>query len=85
MTAALHVIPGTAPRSTANRSEQDRRIRKAKRLAEVLAAHDATAEQAADLPQPGRAMCAALAGVQVPSERTWATTVALLRMWEVER
>jgi hypothetical protein len=85
VTAAFHVIPGTAPHSRVDRHEVTRRIRKAKRLAEVLAAHDATAEQAADLPQPGRAMCAALAGVQVPSERTWATTVALLRMWEVER
>lgn len=55
------------------------RTRKAALLADVLVRHGATSHEIFDLPPSGRAMAAAIAGVRLPSDATWAAVVALVR------
>lgn len=62
--------------------EATARIRKAHAIAEVLAAHGGTADEAATLPLDGQRIAASLAGVRPASEATWACVVALLRVSE---
>ena len=71
MTATLHRLSD---------AEATARVRKARRLAAVLTAHGATADQARSLPPLGRAICAELAGTRPASDATWATVVGLLRV-----
>jgi len=52
--------------------------RKATLLANVLAAHGATAAQAGALPDEGRRTAEQLAGVSVSSDETWAMVVGIL-------
>lgn len=68
--------------ATANPHEATARIRKAHAICEVLAAHGATADEAAALPPAGQRIAADLAGVRPASEATWACVVALLRVGE---
>ncbi len=59
--------------------------RKATLLANVLAAHGATADQAAALPDEGRATAAELAQVTAPSEESWSMVVGILQSREAEQ
>lgn len=61
-------------------AERAARGRKARRLADVLEQHGATADVAAHLPQRGWDILAELAGVNPPSYRTRALAVSTLRM-----
>lgn len=58
------------------------RTRKAFRLAGVLAAQGATADEAAALPKTHRHIAAELAGCRPPSPETWATVVEIMRAGE---
>lgn len=61
-----------------SQSESLNRAAKARKLADVLQAHDATAAQVAELDEVAWASAATLAGVKMPSEATRGVVVALL-------
>ena len=69
----------THPRKTQHQA------RKATLLANVLAAHGATADQAVALPDEGRRTAEQLAGVGVSSDETWAMVAGILQSAEQDR
>ena len=69
--------------TVATAHETTNRVLKAGRIAHVLSAHHATADQAAALPPAARSMAAELAGWETVSDATWATVVGLLRVGEM--
>ena len=66
-------------------SKTQHQARKATLLANVLAAHGATAAQAAALPDEGWATTAALACVSLPSDETRAMVVGIMESRESEQ